>query len=88
LLYNNNMPIPWFVYIARCADNSLYTGIALNPEARMKAHNLGRGAKYTASRLPIKMVRLEKMKNKSSALKRELEIKKWPKAKKEKLLIK
>ena len=46
----------WSVYIGRCADSSLYTGIAKNVEERIKLHNAGRGAKYTRSRLPVQLV--------------------------------
>ena len=45
-----------FVYIVRCADGSLYTGYARDPVARAKQHNVGRGAKYTASRRPVALV--------------------------------
>ena len=46
----------WFVYLARCKDDSLYCGIALNVEERIKAHSAGRGAKYTRSRGPVTLV--------------------------------
>ena len=74
-----------FVYIARCADGSLYTGVARNPDDRVAVHNAGKGAKYTASRLPVTLVYQERCKTLSAALKREYEIKTWSRARKEAL---
>jgi predicted GIY-YIG superfamily endonuclease len=65
----------YFVYIVRCADGSLYTGYARDPELRAKAHNTGRGAKYTARRLPVSLVYSESCETKSDALKREYQVK-------------
>ena len=65
----------YFVYIVRCADGSLYTGYARDPEKRAKAHNTGRGAKYTAQRLPVSLVYSESCETKSDALKREYQLK-------------
>jgi putative endonuclease len=65
----------YYVYIGLCSDGSLYTGFTNNLEERFKTHNLGKGAKYTRSRLPIKLVYYESFDNKSIALKREIEIK-------------
>lgn len=64
-----------YVYILECADKTLYTGWTVNLESRLKTHNLGKGAKYTRGRLPVKLVYSEKHDNKSMALKREWEIK-------------
>ena len=72
----------WFVYILQCSDESLYTGISNDIEARIKTHNCGKGAKYTRSRLPVKLVYMEKFFNKSGALKREIELKKLSRKKK------
>ena len=47
-----------FVYIVRCADGSLYTGYALDPRARIRVHNTGRGARYTSGRRPVRLVYL------------------------------
>ncbi len=69
---------PWEVYVLRCADGTLYTGIAKSAEARCKVHNEGRGAKYTRSRLPVSVVYTERGFGYGEALKRELEIKKLP----------
>ena len=67
----------WFVYILRCADYSLYTGITTDIERRIEEHNSSdRGAKYTRGRRPVSVVYQEKLNNRSEALKREAEIKK------------
>ena len=65
----------WFVYLARCADGSLYAGITNDLAARAAAHNRGRGASYTRGRLPIVMVYSERAETRSAALRREAEIK-------------
>ena len=74
-----------FVYIVRCADGTLYTGWTNNLDERINAHNKGKGAKYTRSRLPVFLVYSENCKNKSVAMKRECEIKNMTKAQKERL---
>ena len=66
---------PWHVYILRCADGSLYTGIAKDPAKRLSEHNAGSGARYTRSRLPAELVYEEKAADRGSALRREHEIK-------------
>ncbi len=71
------------VYILECADDSLYTGWTDNLDKRVKLHNSGRGAKYTRSRLPIKLVYAQTVADKSEALRREYAIKKL--ARKQKL---
>ena len=63
------------VYILRCVDGTLYTGITNDLPRRLKTHNAGRGAKYTRSRLPVEPVYSEEAPDKSAALRRELEIK-------------
>jgi putative endonuclease len=75
-----------FVYIVRCADGSFYTGYARNPKARLKLHNAGVGAKYTRGRRPVKLVYSEPCRTLSKALKREYELKQWPRAKKRRLI--
>ncbi len=65
----------WFVYILKCADNTLYTGISTDCERRLAQHNLGKGAKYTRNRLPAVLVYSEPAENRSVASKREYEIK-------------
>jgi UV DNA damage endonuclease len=65
----------WFVYILRCADGSLYTGIAKNVERRLEQHDAGTASRYTRSRLPVVLAYQEEQRNQSTALKRELAIK-------------
>ena len=65
----------WKVYMLRCADGSLYTGITTDVERRTAVHNSGKGAKYTRSRRPVEVAYTEECADKSAALKRELEIK-------------
>ena len=72
-----------YVYIVRCADGTLYTGYARDPQARAIAHNNGRGAKYTAGRRPVTLVHVEMFRSKGHALRREHEIKQWPRIKKQ-----
>ena len=76
-----------FVYILECGDGSLYTGWTTDVEARVETHNSGEGAKYTRSRLPVKLVYFEEVEGRSAALKREAAIKKLTR-KKKLLLIK
>ncbi len=76
----------WFVYLLRCCDSSLYTGITPDPHLRTKIHNLGKGSKYVATRLPVKLVYFEKHADRSLASKREYEIKKLTKFQKEQLI--
>lgn len=75
-----------YVYILRCKDNSLYTGWCVDLEKRLALHNSGKGAKYTRAKGPCKLVYYEEISDKSEALKREIAIKKLPKAKKEDLV--
>jgi predicted GIY-YIG superfamily endonuclease len=65
----------WFVYVVRCRDGSLYTGISTDVPARVAAHNEGRGARYTRSRRPVALVYVERRRLRSTALRRELAIK-------------
>lgn len=83
------MPRPpaWFVYILRCADHSLYTGISNRVPERVAAHNCGRGARYTRTRRPVRLLYTERCGDKVSALRRELEIKAWSRDRKERLLL-
>lgn len=76
----------FFIYIAQCADNSLYTGYTTDLEAREETHNKGEGAKYTRARLPIKIIYTETFKTKSEAMKREYEIKQLTREQKESLI--
>jgi putative endonuclease len=65
----------WHVYIVKCSDGSLYTGVALNVDDRVNRHNAGKGAKYTRSRKPVELVYTESVDSKGDALRREYEIK-------------
>ena len=76
----------WIVYILRCSDHSLYTGITTDLRARIEKHNTGTASKYTRSRLPVELVWSEKAGSESAAKKREAEIKKLSKTEKEKLV--
>ena len=67
---------PYHVYILECNDGSLYTGIARDVHKRLHVHNKGRGAKYTRSRLPVKIRAFWEWPDKSSALREEIRIKK------------
>ena len=71
-----------FVYIVRCADNTFYTGWAVDVTLRVKTHNAGRGAKYTRARLPVKLVYSEELATRLEAMRRERTIKRYPRAKK------
>ena len=75
-----------FVYIVRCAGGTLYTGYALDPDARTRAHNSGRGARYTAGRRPVQLVYAERCRTKNQALRREHQLKRWTRARKEELI--
>jgi putative endonuclease len=75
-----------FVYVVRCADGSLYTGYARDPEARLRVHNAGKGARYTAGRRPVTLVYSEGCRSRSHAVKREYEVKHWSRRKKEQLV--
>jgi putative endonuclease len=75
-----------YVYIVECADGSLYTGWTVDVEQRVKVHNAGRGARYTRMHRPVKLVYAEEQPDRATAQKREVEIKRWPRAKKLKLI--
>lgn len=76
-----------YVYILKCADDTLYCGWTTDPDARLRAHNSGRGAKYTRSRLPVEMVYLEEFEDKHEALSREWHIKRMSREEKMKLIF-
>jgi len=78
--------MPCFCYIVECSDGTFYTGWTTDPERRVKTHNAGRGARYTRSRRPVKLVYLEHQPDKISALKRERAIKMMTREKKRKLI--
>lgn len=72
----------YFLYILLCGDNTLYTGITNNIEHRIQTHESGKGSKYVRARLPIKIIHTEEFPDKSSAMKREFEIKRWSRGEK------
>ena len=76
----------WVVYILRCADDTLYTGITNDMEARLMAHESGKGAKYTRNRAPFEVLHREVYANRSDASKREAQIKSLSRAQKLALL--
>jgi uncharacterized protein (TIGR02453 family) len=78
--------MPWYVYLARCADGTLYTGVTTDLAARERAHNAGRGAAYTRSRLPVRVVHAEPARGRGAALRRELAIKRLTRQEKEALM--
>ena len=78
-----------YFYILRCADNSLYCGMTLNLENRLKEHNStgSRGAKYLRGKKPVVLVYFEKHPDIKTAMRREIEVKGWTKEKKEALIV-
>ncbi|MEJ2611149.1 MAG: GIY-YIG nuclease family protein [Candidatus Thiodiazotropha sp.] len=76
----------WYVYILRCADQTLYTGITNNIDRRLSEHNRGVGAKYTRGRAPVELVFEELADSKGEALRREYAIKKMSSAQKKKII--
>jgi predicted GIY-YIG superfamily endonuclease len=78
--------LPWFVYILRCSDGSFYTGITNNLKNRVQKHNTGKGAKYTRTHGPVKLIYKELAGTNGTALKRERKIKGWPRKKKKALI--
>lgn len=64
-----------YCYIVECADGTYYTGWAIDPAKRVEIHNKGRGARYTRTRLPVKLVYVEEQPDRQTAMKREIQIK-------------
>ena len=79
-------PKTQYVYILRCADGTFYTGWTTDLTARVATHNAGKGAKYTRSRLPVKMVYKEEYDTKEEAMSREWHLKQLTRAQKEALI--
>lgn len=75
-----------FVYILQCSDNSYYTGYTTDIQRRVKEHNDGNGSRITRSKLPAVLIHQESYDSKNEALKREAQIKSWPRAKKKTLI--
>ena len=82
---SRRQPADWAVYIARCRDGSLYTGVAKDVAARLAKHNAGKGAAYTRSRRPVALLYSELALTRSEALRREAGIKALPRPRKEAL---
>ena len=78
--------VAWYVYMLRCGDGTLYTGITDDVERRLAAHRSGTGAKYTRGRGPLELVYTEEQPDKSAALRREVQIKKLRRDQKEALI--
>lgn len=76
----------WYLYILRCADGTLYTGITTDVDRRLEAHRSGKGAKYTRGRSPLELAYREECGSHSDALKRELLVKKMSREQKEQLI--
>jgi putative endonuclease len=76
----------WFLYMARCSDGTIYTGIARDVAARMAAHDAGRGARYTRGRGPLAVCAVRRCASQGEALRLECAVKKLPRVRKEKLL--
>lgn len=77
------MPV---MYILLCCDNTYYTGSTIDFERRLKQHNAGKGARYTAKRLPVKLVFLEEFERIDQAFAREKQVQSWSQAKKQALI--
>lgn len=81
------LPTPrWFVYILRCRDGTLYTGITTDCSRRVQQHNAGTASRYTRSRRPVVLVYRERVSDQGTALRREAAIKKLPRSAKEQLI--
>jgi predicted GIY-YIG superfamily endonuclease len=80
------LPSRWLVYLLRCGDGSLYTGITNDLPKRLKTHTGGKASRYTRSRLPVTLAYTEPQRSKSAALKREAAIKGLRRADKERLV--
>jgi putative endonuclease len=76
----------WIVYIVRCSDHTLYTGVTTDADKRVAQHNRGEGARYTRARLPVELVYVEPAADRGAALRREAEIKRMPSADKKRMI--
>ena len=75
-----------YCYIVECADGTYYTGWAIDPEKRVALHNKGRGARYTRTRVPVRLVYVEELPDRKSAMKREIAIKRLNRTGKSRLI--
>lgn len=76
----------WWVYLVECADGTLYCGVTSDLERRVAMHNAGNGAKYTAGRAPVRLVWREACATRGDALRREIAVKRMPRAAKDRLV--
>jgi putative endonuclease len=77
----------WHIYLARCADDTIYCGIAKDVAGRIERHNQGRGARYTRTRRPVVLIHVERAASHGAALRREAQIKKMGRSRKEALCV-
>ncbi len=75
----------WFCYVLECADGTFYTGITNSIDRRLSMHNRGRASRYTRGRLPVRLIYVEACRDRSSASRREIAVKKMPRVKKRRL---
>ena len=74
----------WYLYLLECSDGTLYTGITVDTERRVRCHNAGRGARYTRTRLPVKLIGYKVVCNHAEALRQEKKLKtRTPRVKRE-----
>jgi putative endonuclease len=78
--------VPWFVYLARCSDDTLYCGITNDVASRLATHNAGKGARYTRARTPIELLVTHRCASKSRALRLEYRVKQLTRAEKQQLV--
>jgi len=76
----------WCVYMLECSNRAFYTGITNNVDRRLQTHNAGRGARYTRNFRPVRLLWTEPHPDRSSATKREAQLKRWPRARKQALV--
>lgn len=74
-----------FVYLLRCADGTIYTGWTFDVPQRVQAHQQGRGARYTRTRRPVRLMYSEELPSRRDAMRREIALKRWPRARKQAL---
>ena len=82
------IPMAFYCYILACADGTYYSGWSTDPQRRCREHNAGRGARYTRSRRPVRLVYMEELPDRASAMRREIQIKRLSRQGKEKLIKK
>ena len=84
--FASSLPATYYVYILECGDDSLYVGYTSDLNTRIRQHCDGRGGRYTAARLPVRMVYCQSFNNQTNAQARERQIKRWTRAKKTALI--